>query len=526
MTREILRAEETMSKSNGVLPTVAPPRNQPLSVRAPRARDIERMDEDGGGDDDDASTAAEEPVSPTGRLMDSFYIVVTIGLGAAANLPALRAGVEAQLARHPRFRSIQVTDGTRDGRPRWVRAAAVNVDDHIVVPELDAAAVAADADGAVEDYVASLSALPMDRSRPLWEFHLLDFPTSEAAATVAARAHHSLGDGMALLTLLLACTRSAADPARLPAMPPPPSRAGAIFARPRPPASAGAAALAAWLWSFAVLAWHTLVDVAAFVATVVFVRDPHTLFKRAVHDGGELHRKRFVHATLSLDDVKFVKNAMKCMTVNDVLVGLTSAALSQYYFRQSGTDTRKHIRLRSILLVNLRPPASLQRLVEMMESGKSKAVKWGNKLGFIILPFHIAMHDDPLEYVRTAKKSVDRKKSSLEAIFTHAIGEIVLKFFGVKAAGVIFRRMISHTSISFSNMIGPGEQVEFCGHPVVFLAPSAYGPPEALTVHYQSYSSTIKVVLAMDEGHFDHRQLLDDFAVSLVRIRDAAASRL
>ncbi|KAL6614429.1 hypothetical protein ACP70R_036699 [Stipagrostis hirtigluma subsp. patula] len=497
--------------------SVAAPRNQPLSVRASRAPDTERRT------DEEDALAAEEPVSPTGRLMDSFYIVVTIGLGVPVNLPVLRAGIEAQLARHPRFRSIQVTDGYKDARPRWVRTP-VNLDDHIVVPELDPAAVAADPDRAVEDYVASLSTLPMDRTRPLWEFHFLDFPTSEAAATVAVRAHHSLGDGMALLTLLVACTRSAADPARLPAMPPPPARSGPIYARPRPPVSAGAREFAAWLWSYAVLAWHTVADVAAFAATVLFLRDPHTLFKS--RDGDVVRGKRFVHTTLSLDDVKLVKNAMKC-TINDVLVGMTSAALSQYYFRESGDiDARKAICLRSILLVNLRPPASLHSVVEMMESGKSKAVKWGNKLGYIILPFHIAMHDDPLEYIRTAKKTVDRKKSSLEAIFTHAIGEMVLNLFGVKAAATIFSRMISHTTISFTNLVGPGEQVEFCGHPVAFIAPSVYGPPEALTVHYQSYDSSIKVILAVDEAHFDCRQLLDDFAGSLVRIRDAAASRV
>lgn len=50
-----------------------------------------------------------------------------------------------------------------------------------------------------------------------------------------------------------------------------------------------------------------------------------------------------------------------------------------------------------------------------------------------------------------------------------------------QAAGAIFHRMISHTTISFSNMIGPVEQVEFCGHPVVFIAPSGYGPPEVST---------------------------------------------
>lgn len=47
-----------------------------------------------------------------------------------------------------------------------------------------------------------------------------------------------------------------------------------------------------------------------------------------------------------------------------------------------------------------------------------------------------------------------------------------------QAAAIMFGRMISHTTISFSNMVGPGEQVEFCGHPVAFIAPSVYGPPE------------------------------------------------
>jgi hypothetical protein len=201
---------------------------------------------------------------------------------------------------------VQVTD--KDGNLRWA-PTTVNVEDQLICPALDPAAVAADPDKAVEDYVASLSTLPMDWSRPLWEFHLFDFPTSEATATVAIRVHHSLGDGMSLLTLLMACTRSAADPTRLPAMPPLPTRTGAIYQRPRP--SAGALAYVAWLWSFVVLAWHTAVDVVAFFATILCLRDPHTLFKRVNH--AESQRKRIVHRSLSLDDVKFVKNAMKCV---------------------------------------------------------------------------------------------------------------------------------------------------------------------------------------------------------------------
>ncbi|KAF2952489.1 hypothetical protein DAI22_01g340300 [Oryza sativa Japonica Group] len=354
-----------------------------------------------GGGKGAAAATPPEPVSPSARLLEDFFIVVVIGIATPVNDPVARAGIAAQFARYPRFRSIQVTDED-GGNPRWVRTT-LNVDDHIIYPELDMDAVAADPDKAVEDYVASLSTKPMDESRPLWEFHVLDFPTSEAAATTAIRVHHSLGDGMSLLTLLMACTRSAADPARLPAMPPQPTRTGAIYARPRPPASAGALAFAAWLWSFVALAWHTVVDVASFFATTMFLKDPHTLFKRVKH--GEFQRKRIVHRGLSFDDVKLVKNAMNC------------------------------------------------------------------------------------------------------------------------AAAAIFHRMISHTTISFSNMIGPVEQVEFCGHPVVFIAPSGYGPPEALTVNFQSYVNTMMVNLAVDEAQFpDCHELLDDFSESLRQIKDAALS--
>lgn len=73
-----------------------------------------------------------------------------------------------------------------------------------------------------------------------------------------------------------------------------------------------------------------------------------------------------------------------------------------------------------------------QACVNMIEAGKESDVKWGNELGFIILPFHISLHEDPLQYVRKAKKIVDRKKSSLEVVFTHLAAEVILKIFGLK----------------------------------------------------------------------------------------------
>ncbi|VAI35042.1 unnamed protein product [Triticum turgidum subsp. durum] len=396
-------------------------------------------------------SAEEELLNPTARLMEAIYIVVTVGLGTPVNLPVFSAGIAAQLARYPHFHSIQVTDGSKE--PRWVRTA-VNVDNHIIVPTLDPVAVVANPDRALEDYVASLPALPMDCSRPLWEFHFLDFPTSEATSTAVIRVHHSLGDGMSLITMLLASARSAADPTRLPAMPKPPARTGAIYEPRRRQQSSGSAlaAFVTWIWPYLVLAWNTIVDVALFAATIVFLRDPPTLFRRAGDHVMSNPHRRFVHRSLSLGDVKLIKNAMNC-TINDVLVGATSAALSRYYFRNSGSSKTNKLCLRSVLPVNTRPTTSLQ------QAGTS-----------------------------------------------------------------IFQRMFANTTILFSNMVGPTEQIELCGHPIVFIAPSVYGGPQALVVHYQSYISTIKVILAVDDDVIpDYTQLLDDFTESFGHIKDAAS---
>lgn len=58
------------------------------------------------------AAAAGEPMSPAGRLFRethfNCHIVAVIGLGAAVDVAAARAGLEATLVHHPRFSSVQV----------------------------------------------------------------------------------------------------------------------------------------------------------------------------------------------------------------------------------------------------------------------------------------------------------------------------------------------------------------------------------------------------------------------------------
>ncbi|GAU21109.1 hypothetical protein TSUD_10260 [Trifolium subterraneum] len=80
----------------------------------------------------------------------------------------------------------------------------------------------------------------------------------------------------------------------------------------------------------------------------------------------------------------------------------------------------------------------------MAEKGKAR---WGNHMGYIICPFSIVLHEDPLEYVRQAKATVERKKHSLEAICSYTFAKLVLNLFGVKARTLNY----SSTTLNISN---------------------------------------------------------------------------
>ncbi|GJN40107.1 hypothetical protein PR202_gb29276 [Eleusine coracana subsp. coracana] len=146
----------------------------------------------------------------------------------------------------------------------------MDLDNHVIVQDLDpTAALESSADELLEDYLASLSTLPMDNSRPLWDVHVLDFPTSEAAASLAFRIHHAIGDGMALISLLIACSQRTSDlkPMISPSFP--------LTRRKRP---IGSLPPRATRLAGAPIVWHSLVDITRFLAMSLLPSSPRTVF--------------------------------------------------------------------------------------------------------------------------------------------------------------------------------------------------------------------------------------------------------
>lgn len=470
-----------------------------------------------------SAAAEKEPLSPGARVFHepamNCYIIAVIGIKTPIGVEVIKEGLRETLINHPRFSSNFVVDVKKCGKKTWVRTE-VNVDDHIVVPDLD---IDIDSpDQFVEDYISNLTTISMDMSKPLWELHILNIRTSDAEAMGLFKIHHSLGDGISLISLLLACTRKTSDSNSVPSLPMKKELVSSSNQK-------GILRYFVLICFMCKVLWNTLGDVVLFLATALFLKDTDTPVIGS--PGTEKKRKRIVHQILSLDDIKFVKKQLN-MTINDVVLGITQAGLSQYLNRRYGDISISHevgdkkdnlpkdIRLRATVLVNVRPSSDIQDLANLMEKGSN--CPWGNAIGYVVLPFHIALRDDPLDYIRQAKATIGKKKQSLEAKCTYASAKLVLHLLGDKAVAALLYKLITRTTMSFSNVVGPAEEISFYGHPIAYIAPTVYGHPQALTIHYQSHVDKMTLVVAVDEDVIpDPRVLCDDIAQSLAIIKAA-----
>lgn len=153
----------------------------------------------------------------------------------------------------------------------------------------------------IEDYISEMTQTSMDITIPLWELHFLNVKTTTATAIGVFKIHHSIGDGMSLMSLILACTRKTSDPTALPTTP----KAHHSVKEHRNVTRLWRIMFGIW-WGM-VLIWNTFVHMILFVSTILFLKDSDTPIKGK--SGVQFSRKRVVFKALSLDDVKLVKNA-------------------------------------------------------------------------------------------------------------------------------------------------------------------------------------------------------------------------
>ena len=119
----------------------------------------------------------------------------------------LRAKVEQALATLPRLTERVVSPPLRIAPPEWRADPTLDLDYHL-------RRVALPDSGSMRnllDVAATLSSTPLDRSRPLWEFTLIE-GLEDGRAALLQRVHHTVTDGVGGLKLSLSLVDFERDP--------------------------------------------------------------------------------------------------------------------------------------------------------------------------------------------------------------------------------------------------------------------------------------------------------------------------
>ncbi|KAI5314653.1 hypothetical protein L3X38_043829 [Prunus dulcis] len=95
---------------------------------------------------------------------------------------------------------------------------------------------------------------------------------------------------------------------------------------------------------------------------------------------------------------------------------------------------------------------------------------------------------------------MDRKKQTLEALFSYKIGCFLMTYLGAEIATWLLYRIVCSTSFAISNILGPQEEIAVGGNPVTYLRVNTSSLPHALTMHMVSYveRADMQILVAKD----------------------------
>ncbi|WP_376696096.1 WS/DGAT/MGAT family O-acyltransferase [Wenzhouxiangella sp. EGI_FJ10305] len=264
----------------------------------------------------------------------------------------------------------------------------------------------------LEELVSQLASTPLDKTKPLWQFHLVE--NYEGGPAIISRIHHCYADGIALVEVLLSLTESDPEkslrlinPERLK------ERRAAesnIFRRLMAPAREGIDAVGHFSYKMLeevaqmVREPHLAGDYAGIatdlsaelINVLLLPDDPPSRFKGTLGV-----RKNVAWADpIDLEEVKAVGKALGC-TVNDVLIAVMSGALHRYMI-ECGDDPSL-VTMRATVPVNLRPLEHARDL--------------GNHFGLVFLELPVA-ESNPLARVYRVAEFMHELKNSRQAMMS------------------------------------------------------------------------------------------------------------
>jgi hypothetical protein len=143
------------------------------------------------------------------RMDNDVNLMMIVGvwlLRPAVGYEAVCRRIEDKLLRYPRFRQAVVREA--DGA-YWCEDERFDIHRHVVREKLKRRRGQSER-AALQERVAALASEPLDPDRPLWQFHLIE--RYEGGSALIARIHHCIGDGIALISVMMTITDGGSDP--------------------------------------------------------------------------------------------------------------------------------------------------------------------------------------------------------------------------------------------------------------------------------------------------------------------------
>ncbi len=468
----------------------------------------------------DASFLNMETNSVFGHV-SSMYTFDATGVPGGAGFEAVRAAILERLDQLPVFRRRLVNVPLGLDLPYWIEDPDFDIDFHLrhhAVPPPGTPEQ-------VGEIVSRIISRPLDRSRPLWEFYVIEGLDNGTRIAHLNKIHHSTIDGKSGATLLenLLSTNRDARPGRTEAVwhpDPVPTdqellRRTAIEYVRRPE-------------KFIRLTVHTLRQVAAqtHIGSVQTLADliaqpmpgpvGTVLRKRLRRSHGEVvdrapalpptsaprtpwntnvtpHR-RFAYTTVNLDDAKTIRRATGC-TFNDVVMALCGLTLRKYLIEK-----------------NCLPSEPLIALVPVSTRTNDEREKFQNRVTGLLAELGTD-EDDPLALLGRVQVSMSRAKTNLQAIPAAALQDYTQ--FAPPLVAARAMRMYSRLRIAdrlnppfnliISNVPGPSVPLYSAGAEMKHFFPvSTIADGQGLNITVQSYCGNL------DFGFVSCRELIPD----------------
>ncbi|KAL3509343.1 hypothetical protein ACH5RR_028744 [Cinchona calisaya] len=430
------------------------------------------------------------PVSPTGQYFNSSVMSVAVIGVLEAEYPieeddslTMKLIGEVFLPINPRFSSIMVQD--KNGVKLWKKVEVIPKN-HIHVPIFPEGKSIEFYDECFNDYLSNMALHPFPQSQPLWEIHIIKYPTKNAAGNLVFKLHHALGDGYSIMGALLSCLQRADNPSlpiKFPEFQMNPKGKKSGICKRVPQALSGIG--------------NTVSDFVWGTLKSTFLKDDQTPI-RSGEEGVEFRPMTITTMTFSIDQIKEMKANLE-VSVNDVICGVIF--LGTRLYMQAMDPEKTNGSASALVLLSTRAIRGYKSVKEMVEP-KSKT-PWGNHFAFM----HVSVpkltkeeSSNPLNFVLKAQRIIKTKRNSAGVYLTGKLLDTLRKYKGPEATAKFIHRTLTNSTMTISNVFGPVDQLALANQPAKGIYFMMAGSPQNLTITMVSYMRKLRVAIGSEKG--------------------------